>query len=174
MKELQMADGRQNRKRRSRSKTGRKNPAAAEALRKKWQDPEYRATQTKFNKEVLPIGRRTRVGVPDGMTREEAEPFWQQAREQAEAILTKFEDEGRVEFDIDVPDEQMARLALREALVMALSPLTDAQIKARNVRIVLDWTKPKPGAKAETHIHSPEFEAWFASVLEDLTTGSAA
>src|SRR4029077_18565988 len=99
MTEQQTVDGRQRRRRRSRSKTGKKNPAASAALRQKWQDPEYRAKQSKHNKEVLPVGRRTRKGVPDGMTRAEAEPLWERAGQQANSILTRLEKDGQIDFD---------------------------------------------------------------------------
>jgi hypothetical protein len=172
-----MADGRQRRKRVSRSKAGRNNPAASEALRKKWQDPEYRAQKTKFNREVLPVKRPTRVGVPNGMTRAQAEPLWEQARKDADLLMAQFEKEGRIEFkstpveqEEALPngmhtDAEMARLVLREALVLALSPLKDVQTKATAARIVLEWTKPKPATKSELKLQGEE--AWLAEVLED-------
>jgi hypothetical protein len=170
-KELLMAHGRQNLKCRSRSNTGRKNPAAAQALRKKWQDPEYRATQTQINREVLPIGRRSRVGVPNGMTRAQAEPLWQQARVQADLALAAFVQQGLITFDPNIEEQELARLVLREALVIALSPLRDIQTKAAALRLVLEWTLPKPANRSKQKLQNAE--AWLVEVLGNYQAASA-
>jgi hypothetical protein len=166
-----MAHGRQNLKCRSRSNTGRKNPAAAQALRKKWQDPEYRATQTQINREVLPIGRRSRVGVPNGMTRAQAEPLWQQARAQADLAMAAFVQQGLIKFHPNIDEEELARLVLREALVIALSPLRDIQTKAAALRLVLEWTLPKPANRSEQKLQNAE--AWLVEVLGNYQAASA-
>jgi hypothetical protein len=164
----QQSDGRKSRKRRSRSKTGRKNPAASAALRKKWaEDPEYRAKQSKYNKEVLPFGRPTREGVPDGMTREEAEPLWEQARRDADFILATLEKQRQIDFDPSISEEEMAKICLREALAIALSPMGDNQVKTRAARIVLKYTKPLPASSSELTLRDLEIASWLRNVFAD-------
>jgi hypothetical protein len=162
MTDQQPADGRKSRKRKSRSKMGRKNPAASEGLKKKWQDPKYREKQTKHNQEVLPKGRRTRVGVPDGMDRLEALELWEQAAQKARHIMAEFEKAGVIKFE-DTEEEQMAKACIREALVMALSPMRDQQIKIRAARIVLEWTRAKPVRQLEL----ATAETWLREVLDN-------
>ena len=163
----QLADGRKSRRRRSRSKTSRKNHAASEALRQKWQDPEYRAKQTKHNREVLPKGRRSRARVPDGMSWQQALPLWEQATANADVILKRLEHHRYIEFNLDIEEEQMARACLREALIMALSPMQDKQTKSANIRTVLEWTMPRPAKKSELKLQG---EAWLRTILEGDTT----
>lgn len=181
-------DGRKHRKRRCRSKTGRKNPAASEALKKKWADPLYREKQSRINREVLPVGRRTRSGIPDGMTRAEAEPLWQKAEQQADIVMSALLQSGQLEFDpniskhgqfefhTDISEEQMAWWCLREAFVIALSPINDGQIKNSALRLVLAHTKAKPAVEAEITIQeAAETEAWLKTVIEDhLATSQSA
>ena len=172
----QIADGRKRRKRRSRSKTGRKNAAAAEALRKKWQDPAYREKQSKVNREVLPVGRRTRSGVPDGMTRVEAEPLWEKAKQDADIAMSALEKQGRLVFDPDLPEDEMARIAMRELFVLAFCPMGNQQLKISALHTLLLHTKPKPAAKSEITVQQEaEAAAWLQSVIEDdlATTQSA-
>jgi hypothetical protein len=164
----QSTDGRKDRKRCSRSKTGRKNPAASAALKKKWaEDPAYRDKQTKFNREVLPVGRRSRINVPDGMTWQEALPLWEQAAKNADIALAALERNGQIEFDLDIEEEQMARICLREALILALSPLRDQRLKTSALRTVLTYTKPKPARQTEVTLNSLEMDEWFQQVLAD-------
>jgi hypothetical protein len=75
------------------------------------------------------------------MKREEALAAWEQARANADLILTNLEKEGRVEFDHHSEEERMARACLRGALIMALSPMKDKQAKISYARIVLEWTR---------------------------------
>jgi hypothetical protein len=168
MTEQQPVDGRQRRRRRSRSKTSKKNPAASTALKRKWEDPEYRAKQSKHNKEVLPVGRRTRKGVPDGMTRAEAEPLWERARQQANTILTRLEKDGQIDFDNpDATENEMARIGLFEILVIALSPMGDQQLKNSAIRTVLLYTKPKPAVRSEIRLQQEvETAAWLRRVID--------
>jgi hypothetical protein len=173
-------DGRQRRKRRSRSKTGRENPAASAALRVKWSDPAYREKQSQINREVLPIGRRTRTGVPDGLSREEADRLWKKAEKQADITMSALLRNGQLEFDPhiersgdfkfddDISEEQMAWWCLREAFIIALSPINDKQVKNRALRFVLTYTKPKSAAKFEVTLQQEaDNEARLQMVIED-------
>jgi len=105
------------------------------------------------------------------MTRGQAEPLWQQAREKADILMDYFEREGMMEFDPDIPEEEMARACLREALVLALSPLRNEQVKMSALRTVLAYTKPKPATKSEINLLD---NAWWQEVLKDHLATTAA
>jgi hypothetical protein len=105
----QRTDGRKNRQRKTRNKTGVKNPAASDALKQKWQDPEYREKMSRLMKERQSRpGKRTRIGVPDGMTRAEAEVLWAHARQDADATLNVLADEIRADLLAEAEEEQTA------------------------------------------------------------------
>ena len=172
-----------NRKKSPRTKGGGKNPAAAEALRKKWQDPEYRAKQLALICKTRAQGKRFRNGIPDGMRREEAEQLWAQARLKAEFLMSEFEKEEMAEFpaasDIEkeqalrdgtYTEEEMARQTLKEAFVMALSPLTHSTVKMQAMRTILEYTKAKPAQKTDLRLNSAE--AWLAEVVADHKASS--
>jgi hypothetical protein len=140
---------------------GRKNPAASEALKKKWQDPEFRAKQA----ERLRHQRGSRIGIPDGMRRAQAQPLWDLAEQKAKYLMEELEKAGVIEFDPNLSDDQMAKAALQEAFKMALSPLTQAAVKTSSIRTVLEWTRAKPASKADLRINSAE--TWLAGVIAD-------
>jgi hypothetical protein len=172
-------------------RSGNTKPRKSEALRKRWQGHEYRAKETeRLRVMARDPSRRSRVGVPDGMRRAEAEKLWAEARVKATRIVDELEKAGVISFNTsaelqgsglvdkdtalaheaklraaDYTEEEMAKAALKEAVVMALSPLTDAKLKAASVRIVLDWTRAKPTTKADLRLESAE--AWLREVLED-------
>jgi hypothetical protein len=96
------------------------------------------------------------------MTRKQAEPLWEQAKRDADIVLNKLEKEGQIDFENTTEDE-MARLCLHEALVLALSPLRD-EIKNRALRIVLDWCKPKPATATDLEVRT---EKWLREIIDD-------
>ena len=102
------------------------------------------------------------------MTRAEAEPLWQKARHEADAIMARLEENGQVEFDYDLPEHEMARICLRELLVIALSPMRDEQLKNSALRTLLAHTKPKPVIKSEIRLQEDAgMIAWLDKVIED-------
>jgi hypothetical protein len=150
------------RKKTPRARAGRSNPAASAALKAKWaSDPVWAAKQRARPR--TGVGRP--AGVPDGMRRPEADKLWALAREKAAFIMDELEKENIVEFDPNIPEDQMAKLALQEALVMALSPLSDAKLKTTNVRTVLEWTKAKPATK--TNLTLDSHVQWLEAVKAD-------
>lgn len=139
----------------------RANPGASEARRKQWQDPVYR------EKMLANLKRNNRRGIPDGMHRDEAQQLWAKARELGERFIQIMEDADQVE-KIVVPgsEAEMAKEVLKEAFVMAVSPLTDTKVKATYQRIVLDFTKAKPESK--TKLTLDKSEEWLAALEQDM------
>lgn len=137
-----------------------KNTAASEALRLAWKDPEKRA-------KMLFKRRGKRTGVPDGMRKPEADKLWELAREKADYLMSELEKEGVISFDPNVTEDQMAKDALREAFVMAMSPL-QAQIKMSALKTVLEYTKAKPASKTDLTLTSAQ--EWLRAVVEDNKT----
>ena len=102
------------------------------------------------------------------MTRAEAEPLWEKARHDADAIMGRLEADGQVEFDPDIPEHEMARVCLRELLVLALSPLRNEQLKISALRTLLAHTKPKPVVRSEINLQQDaDVSAWLEKVIED-------
>lgn len=109
----------------------------------------------------------SRIGVPDGMRKRDALPLWGKAREEAKRFIKIMEDAGKVDAVV-VPgsEQEMAKKALEEAYVNAVSPMTDMKNKASFVRIVLEWTKAKPESKNKLTLENSE--AWLNALQEDL------
>jgi len=94
----------------------------------------------------------------------EADLLCVQANEKADYIMSELEKEGVVAFAPNIPEDQMAKTALREAFVIAMSPL-QAQTRLAAIRMVLEFTKSKPAAKTDLTLNSAE--AWLKAVVED-------
>jgi hypothetical protein len=108
-----------------------------------------------------------RAGVPDGMTKAEAAPLWAKAREQARKFITIMEDAGEIAGVVIPGSEQdMAKRALEEAFALAVSPLTQAQVKNAAIRTVLEWTKAKPESKSKLTLDKSE--EWLAALAADM------
>ena len=115
------------------------------------------------------------------MSRAEAEPLWRKAEQEADIVMSKLLQSGQLEFDpqiqksgaqlnldADISEEQMAWWCLREAFIIALSPINDKQVKDRALRLVLAYTKPKPAAKSEVaRHHEADNEAWLKMMIDD-------
>ena len=103
------------------------------------------------------------------MTRAEAEPLWEKARLQANAMLSELEKAGQIDFNNpDIPENAMARICLIELLVIALSPVGDQQIKNSALRSLLSHTKPKPVVRSEIRLQKDaETAAWLEAAIED-------
>ena len=156
--------------------TGRKhcdNEGVARVMKAKWADPVWKAAQL----EKLKAGREKakqenperfhRRNVPDGMRKAQALVKWAEADEQAGKFIKLMEAHDKVE---KVPaagsEEEMAKNALREAYKMAVSPLTDAKVKATYQRLVLDFTRAKPESK--TKLTLDKSEEWLAALEADM------
>lgn len=137
--------------------TGRKIPALAEAQRRLWADPEHRAKMKAARQRSVAVRRTdptkyTRLGVPDGMRRAEAQKLWDAARAQASKYIAALETKGIIA-TTPVPDsdEEMAKAALHECAVLALGP-GSARGRLRALRLLLAYTKELPTALRKTSI----------------------
>jgi hypothetical protein len=142
-------------------------PSSSERWKALWADPVWRAKTTAAitagNRNRDKTKRISRIGVPDGMRAADAEEAWAQARALGEKFIKIMEDKGEVE-KIVVPgsEEEMAKAALKEAFVMAVSPLSDAKTKNASIRTVLEWTKAKPESKSKLTVNKAE--EWLAEL----------
>jgi hypothetical protein len=140
--------------------------AASEALKKKWQDPEFRAKHTAINRaNASKVRLRNRSGVPDGMRAAQAQPLWDLARQKAKYLMSELEKEGVVQFDPNIPEDEMAKAALAEAFTLAMSPMGDTKLRHAAMRTVLEWTRAKPATKTDLRLNSAE--AWLKEVIDD-------
>lgn len=88
----------------SRSRRKRRQPTQkprskmSEAMKRKWQDPEFRAKQEKVfaARRADKTKAWSRLGVPDGMTRATAEAAWAEARLKARQALQALKAAGYV------------------------------------------------------------------------------
>jgi hypothetical protein len=140
-----------------------------EALRRKWQDPVWRAAimeKRRLQGIEKKKTRSFRQGVPDGMRKAEAEALWAKAAGVADRFIKIMEDAGELP-EVVVPDseEAMAKEALREACKIALGPYPVRE-KLAAQRVILDFTKAKPESKSK--ITLDKSEEWLAAVAEDM------
>src|SRR5258706_8779590 len=105
-----------------------RRPNQTIAMQKRWADPAYRAKQTEGRKRlaldrVRHPEKYSRVGVPNGMRKAEAQALWDKASALADAAMKRLEDQGAVE-RVVVPDtdDDIAKKALHEAFKLALGP----------------------------------------------------
>ncbi len=132
-----------------------RRPNQTIAMQKRWADPAYRAKQTEGRKRlaldrVRHPEKYSRVGVPNGMRKAEAQALWDKASALADAAMKRLEDQGAVE-RVVVPDtdDDIAKKALHEAFKLALGP-GNAKDRLAAARLVLTYTKPRPPSAAET------------------------
>lgn len=98
-----------------------------------------------------------RMGVPDGMRREEADVIWAEARRRARIDMENIKAK-----EPDILDER-AEEALIATLEVMRSPLNQ-DMKLKAAKQVLEWTKAKPAAKTEMTVNTAE--QWLASLAE--------
>lgn len=128
-----------------------------------WYDPKKRMAWVRAKTAELPYEERTRTGVPDGMRKAQARKLQARARKKADYLMEKLQEEGVLHFE-ETSDEQMAKSALHEAFVQAMSP-GDRDAKLRAIRTVLEYTKAKPATKTDLRLNNAE--AWLQEVVAD-------
>lgn len=165
------------RKRSPRSQGKRKShvgSAMSAALKKCWQDPEFRE-RMKLRDERRSAMMKAypekffRRGVPDGMRKREADAKWSEARILADKAVNKMIEEGMIDLPpqaVIVPDsdEAKADAALREACTMALGP-SEQRVKIAAIRTVLEFTKKKPAQQQDVNLN--DASNWLRQVAED-------
>jgi crotonobetainyl-CoA:carnitine CoA-transferase CaiB-like acyl-CoA transferase len=108
----------------------------------------------------------SRLGVPNGWRKAEATQALAQANEIADTIIKDFEQQGIVpEVGIPDSDEEIAKAALREAVVMALAP-GDKRTRLMAINTVLKFTKAPPVQRHATPLTTSE--EWLMQVLSEL------
>jgi hypothetical protein len=144
-------------------------------MKVKWQDPKYRAQMKKRDKEREELrkadpARFSRLGVPNGMRKDEANRLWAVAAKQADKVIQTLKDAGvlpsvpataatvmtaktatvqtatvSATAKIVVPetDDEMAEAVLRETFKLALGP-TGARIKSQALATILKYTRLPP------------------------------
>jgi hypothetical protein len=134
----------------------------------------------------------TRVGIPDGWTRETVDAQRVIDRLKGEALHNKFVEVGMADpinpddFEqivvkvrgkdtiVLVPktDETKANVALREAMIGVLSPLSSESMKQSYIKMVLDFTKSKPAQKTDLNVHKAE--DWLDAALKEASQPNGA
>lgn len=86
------------RPRRKRAPPAHRRPKHSEAMKRRWQDPEYRAKQEAHfaARRADPTKSWSRRGIPDGFTRETAAQAWQAAEEKAKLAMRALKKLGLV------------------------------------------------------------------------------
>ena len=132
-------------------------PSHSEAMKAKWLEPGYRAKMAERDNRREQLrkadpGRFSRLGVPNGMRKEEAVKLWNVAEKQADKIIQTLKAEGvlpetaaAAQSTVPVPDTEagMAEAVLREALKLALGP-TGTRAKLSALDIILKYTRLPP------------------------------
>lgn len=108
----------------------------------------------------LAIGKpKSRLGIPDGMRRAEAEEAWAVAREKARKDMVNLKRAGIID-----PTEERAEEAMLATLQIMHGPMNQA-IRLQAAHQVLEWTKGKPTSRSEVTVNAAE--TWLASLAED-------
>lgn len=152
--------------------------AASEAQKKLWQNPEHRAKMVAARRKLTPLWkahpeRFSRRGVPNGWTKAEATKAWKEAHRLADLAIKGFEVAGVVpKVVIPDSDDEIAKLCLREACVMALGPGGDLRTKIGALGTVLKYTKAKPAQRQSTRVACTS-EDWLRTAIMAGTIAGA-
>jgi hypothetical protein len=166
----------------------RKRQKLSRALKARFKDPDVLARQQQLIATATAARKSpSRLGVPDGWTRDRADAQRVYDGLRADLLLDRMKAEGMVDqtqpgdfeiliveiagkpVEVRVPKTEagMAEAALREAIIGAVSPLTHASAKPTYIRTVLEWTKPKPAQTSNVNLNSEE---WLSAALQDNAT----
>lgn len=138
-------NGRAARKRRAQRVEKSSNPNASRAMKAFWQDPERVARwRDKHDRHMAarradPLKAWSRMGVPDGMNREEAEAMWAHAKATAKRAMDGLRHHGYV-----AADENPHAIAALETAVAVMYSGHSTRERLKAARTVLMFTKGKP------------------------------
>jgi hypothetical protein len=130
--------------------------SVSKAMRLKWQDPEYRAKRAVCSERRRNDPTKTRRGIPNGYTREEADKMWAECHASATADVKA----------IEAQDSEPWHPYAREALIHTLAVMRSAcnqRIKLRAARLFLEFTRPKPKGHPEVSMETAE--EWIEAVM---------
>jgi hypothetical protein len=154
------------------NKSGTKSAERSAKFKAMWADPETRErwlASKKFLRETRghTYKKPSRMGVPDGMRKDEAMALWEKSKAEARKFIQIMEEKDLLP-KVTVPgsEEEMAKKVLEEAYVYAVGPLTDAKTKAAYMRVVLDFTKSKPESKQKLSLENSA--EWLAALAADM------
>lgn len=157
----------------------------SEAQKKVYRDPVQHARAC-MNMAKARAARSSpiRTGVPTGWNRYRADAQRVYDGIKADLIIDQMKAKGMVDetkpgafevttvesngmsYEVRIPktEEGMAEAALREAVIGAISPLTQAANRVSYIRTVLEWTKKKPATDSNVNLKSEE---WLEAALRD-------
>jgi hypothetical protein len=152
-------------------KSGQYRPWASEPQKRLWRDPEHRAKMCQARARTAEDRRKrperySRLGVPNGMHRAEADAAWEAAAALAGNAMAGLEAQGLVPVDV-LPnsDEALAKAALHEVALLALGP-TNRRTKMQALNILLAFTKAKPAERRAISKANNPTDEWMQSVLQ--------
>lgn len=145
---------------------GRVRHNASTALKKKWQDPEWREALLAKRQAVYDSGkkkhgrpRKKEWARPHKMRWADARKLWKASRRKALKTVKKLVDAGIID-----ENDDNAKDAMTAALEVMRSPMSQ-QVKLQAAKLVLEYTMPKPVAKSEVTLNKAE--DWLAAVVAD-------
>jgi hypothetical protein len=152
-------------------KSGQRRPWASEPQKRLWHDPDHRAKMCEARARSAEDRRKnperySRLGIPNGMHRGEAEAAWQAAAVLADDAMAGLEAQGLV--PVDVPpnsEEALAKAALHQVALLALGP-TNKRTKVQALNTLLVFTKAKPAERRGIGKASNPTDEWMRSVLQ--------
>jgi hypothetical protein len=103
-----------------------------------------------------------------GSQKPEAMKLWSEANRLADLAMRGFEAQGivpKAPMPTGIPDtdEEIAKLCLREACVIALGPIGDKRTKLQALGTVLKYTKPRPQQRLA--VASTSAEDWLREAV---------
>lgn len=93
----------------------------------------------------------SRLGVPDGYTKEEAHALRKAAETEAKEIIQKMADEG-----IITKEEALGNEALEFAISVVRAKVDPTRERLNAAKLVLEFTKSKPASKVEATVTKAE------------------
>lgn len=142
-----------------------KNPAASQAMKQFWRDPErVAAWREKHDAQMAarradPDKNWSRRGIPDGMTRAEADTMWASARARAALTADALEAQGILSSADE--DGRMAKEALTDAIAVMRTEYNQ-RTRVAAARLVLEFTMGKPARQRGVTVKSAE--DWLSTV----------
>jgi hypothetical protein len=93
---------------------------------------------------AIQAGKLTRLGVPNGWAgqKEELGEIRRNSQTDAERLAEDMEVRG-----VWVPDCLESRIAMREAVEMAINPLHPVRVRLAAMRVILEYAMPRPMAQ---------------------------
>lgn len=113
---------------------------------------------------------KSRLGVPDGMRRKEADETREEAKAKAATDIENLKRAGIVSAAPSSSDEEYAEEALTATLQVMHGPHCD-RLKLKAARQVIEWTKPRPAKKAKVSVRPSEL--WLAALDDSEKDWSA-